>query len=601
VVQINDYKNIHEMIKVTIDAYPEKKAYQWITDNNGNTESVTWNEFYSDIRNVSRSLIKLGIAHGDRVCILSYTSYRWVLTDVANAVIGACTVGIYHSNLPGDCQYIISHSGSKVVFVEDLNQLEKVLSVKKKIPGVKKIILMKGVYTGKEKNRVMTFAEFLELGNKVTDKTLDARIKKVKASDLATIVYTSGTTGKPKGVMITHDNIIFSSQSVYNCADVFQDDETFIFLPLAHIFARLNIYLVIIIGSCNTFARSIETIIDDIQVARPHWFASVPRIFEKVYTRILGGAEAKGGLALALFNWSVNTGGRVSDLLAAGKKPGPLLSLQYKIATKLIFSRIQNALGGRVRFCVSGAAPLNPIVARFFHSAGILICEGYGMTENMSFTNVNRYNHFKFGTVGPPGPGVEQRIADDGEILFRGRNVMKGYYRDKKGTAEVIDRNGWIHTGDLGIIDEDDFLTITGRKKEILITSGGKNIAPGPIEGVLGTCQYINQVMLIGDKRKYVSALITLDPDNIKEFAERNEIAYSEINDLNSNKEVLGLIAEEVEKVNAGLASFESIKKFTLVPEFTIENELITATLKLKKNAIQKKFKNEIDTMYPPD
>ena len=598
--QIIDYKNIHELVKVTVDKYSDKRAYQWILNDNGDTESVTWSQFYSQVQRAGKSLIKLGVGHGDRVSILSYTTYKWVLTDVANAFIGACTVGIYHSNLAKDCQYILSHSGAKVVFVEDLKQLEKLFAIKKKIPKVKKVVLMDGTYNGKGKSWVISFDDFLKLGEKVTDNIYEGRVKKVKSSDLATIVYTSGTTGKPKGVMITHDNIMFSAQSVYSCATVSSDDETFMFLPLAHIFARLNIYLVIIIGSCNTFSRSIDTIIDDIQVARPHWFASVPRIFEKVYTRILGGAEAKGGLALTLFNWSCRVGDKMSDQIIAKKSPGPILSLQYSLAIKLIFSRIQNALGGRVRFCVSGAAPLNSIVAKFFHGAGILICEGYGMTENMSFTNVNRYDDFKFGTVGPPGPGIEQKIVDDGEILFKGRNVMKGYYRDPKGTAEII-KKGWIYTGDLGFIGDNEFLTITGRKKEILITSGGKNIAPGPIEGKVGTSQYINQALLIGDRRKFVSALITLDIDNIKEFADKNNISFSNINELNNNEKVKNLITEEIEKVNLNLASFESIKKFTLVPEFTIEDELMTATLKLKKNKIQKEFKDVIDGMYPKE
>ena len=491
---ITNYKNIHDMVKVTIEKNPRKTAYRWILNDSGETASVTWGEFYEQVLAVSRSLMKLGIKKGDRVSILSYTSYQWVLCDLGTMTIGACTVGLYHSNTLKETEYIIRHSGSKVLFVEDEKQLQKIISVKKKIASVKLVVLMQGTYTGPRKNWVKSFDDFLKLGVAVSDRNIALTIKKVKPSDIATIVYTSGTTGVPKGAMITHDNMIFTSQSVRNCVPIDESDETLLFLPLAHVFARVDIYATIVSNITLSFSRSMETVINDLKIVKPHWFPCVPRVFDKVYARVMAGAEAKGGLALFLFNRAFAIGYRYSDL-ALRKKPIPfLLQKKYNLMSKLIFSKLRDALGGRVRFCVSGAAPLNPTVARFFHAAGITILEGYGMTENCSFTNVTTLDNLKFGTVGLPAPGVEQKIADDGEILYRGRNVMRGYYKMPKDTAAVL-KKGWLHTGDLGMVDPDGNLIITGRKKEVIITSGGKNIAPAPIENMITSSKYINQAL----------------------------------------------------------------------------------------------------------
>jgi long-chain acyl-CoA synthetase len=594
---IINYKNIHDMVKVTIETNPRKTAYRWILNDKGETGSVTWSEFYEQVRAVSKSLMKLGVKKGDRVSIVSYTNYKWVISDLGTMTIGASTIGIYHSNTANETQYIIRHSGSKVLFVEDEKQLGKILSIKKRIPSVKHVVLMQGSYRGALKKRVLSFDDFLKRGSAVSDRSLSLAVKNVRPSDVATIVYTSGTTGIPKGAVITHDNIIFSSQSVRNCVPIDESDETLLFLPLAHVFARVDIYATIISNITLTFSRSMETVINDFKVVKPHWFPCVPRVFDKVYGRVTAGVETKGGLALFIFNRAFAIGYRYSDLVLQ-KKPIPyLLQKKYDLMSKLIFSKLREALGGRVRFCVSGAAPLNPTVARFFHAAGITILEGYGMTENCSFTNVTTLDNLKFGTVGHPAPGVEQKIADDGEILYRGRNVMKGYYKMPKETAAVL-KKGWLHTGDLGILDSDGNLIITGRKKEIIITSGGKNIAPAPIEYLITSSKYINQACVIGDTRKYLTSLITLDADNITEFARVNGIPFSDVRELNTHPGIIELIDREMAKVNAQLASFETIKRYTIVPEFTIDNGTATPTLKLKKNVIIEQFKKSIETMY---
>lgn len=593
-----DFRSTHEMLKSTVDKYRETDAYRWFTAP-GQTEAVTWGQFYDQVRQVGKSLMALGVEKDNKVNILSYSCYPWVLTDMGITSIGAVTVGIYQSNLPKDCQYIIDHSDAVVVFAEDNAQLDKLLEIRADIPDVRKVVLFSGEVPADE--WVIGYDDFLALGADVSDADFDQRANTVAPADTAGIVYTSGTTGVPKGAVLTHDNITFTAQSVQGSTTIMEGDEVFLFLPLAHIFARTCVYGSLLLGCTTTFTRSMETIVEDIQFTRPHWFASVPRIYEKVYSKVISGAEAKGGLALKIFRWASAVGEEVSDCILNGQPIPSGLNLKYKLATKLVFSKVQAALGGRLRWCISGAAPLNPSIAKFFHAAGILILEGIGMTENTSFTNVNRFDNYRFGWVGPPGPGIEQKTAEDGEVLYRGRNVMREYYKMPEATADTITPDGWQHTGDLGEIDSENFLRITGRKKDLIITAGGKNIAPAPIEGVIATSKYINQVCVIGDKRKFLSALVTLDPDNIQDWATAAGIAFDSLEDLLFNDKVQALIEGEVEAKNAEFASFETIKKITLVPEFTIENGMLTPTMKVKKNIALDRHQDSIDHMYPDE
>jgi long-chain acyl-CoA synthetase len=595
-MQVKDYPNVHAMLKETVERYSAQPAYKWLVDAT-RTESVTWKQFYEQVKTVAKSLMALGVKKDDKVNIISYTCYPWVIADFGITSIGGSTVGIYQSNLPQDCKYIINHSDAVLVFAEDESQLKKLLEIRKEIPDIRKVVLFNGSYN--DDDWVISFDEFLELGKKIPDETFYERVDAVTPQDTAGIVYTSGTTGVPKGAVLTHDNITFTAQSVRESTDIRDDDEVFIFLPLAHVFARTCVYATLLTGRPTTFTRSMATVIDDIKVARPHWFASVPRIYEKVYSKVVSGAEAKGGAALKIFGWACEIGNQVSDYQLK-KQPIPFLTkLQYQLATKLVFSKIKEALGGRLRWCISGAAPLNPTIGKFFHAAGILVLEGIGMTENTSFTNLNRYNDYRFGWVGPPGPGIEQKISEEGEVMYRGRNVMKEYYKMPAETAETITEDGWQYTGDLGEIDSENFLKITGRKKDLIITAGGKNIAPAAIEGIMATSKYINQICVIGDRRKYLSALVTLDPDNIAEYAQENDIVFTNVDDLIDNEKVIRLIDDEVMRKNRELPSFETIKKVTIVPEFTIENSMLTPTLKIKKNVVSERHEVEIDSMYP--
>ncbi len=598
-MEFRDFKNIHEMLSHTVERYPGRDAYRTILDN-GSMESVSWTEFAEHVRRVGKSLIALGVGKGDKANIVSYSCYRWVLTDVALAAIGSVTVGIYHSLLAKDIGYIVKHSDAVLAFAEDPSQVAKLQEIRAEIPAIRKVVLFKGTPPPGD-DWVLSYEEFLDLGKDVTDEALDARIADVEAADVAAIVYTSGTTGIPKGAVLTHDNITFTAQSVFGSTQIEDEDHAFLFLPLAHIFARTCVFSALFAGSTTTVARGIDTVAEDFKTARPHWFPSVPRIYEKVHTKIISGARAKGGIALKLFNWACRVGDRVSDHLLA-KEPVPFATrLQYAIATKLVFSKVQAALGGRVRWCISGAAPLDPSIGKFFHAAGVLIVEGIGMTENTSFTNLNRYDNYRFGWVGPTGPGIEQKTADDGEVLYRGRNIMREYYKMPAETAETLTEDGWQHTGDLGAIDAEGFLKITGRKKDLIVTAGGKNVAPSAIEGLVATSPYISQVCVIGDRRKYLTALITVDEPNIRAYAAEHGIAGNTLDELLASEGVKALIQSVVDEKNTHFASFETIKKFRLLEEFSIENGMLTPTLKVKRNVAMERFADLIDGMYTED
>jgi long-chain acyl-CoA synthetase len=594
-MEFTDFSSFHEMLRATVDRTPGTVAYRSILEN-GEMESVTWSDFYDQVRRAAKALIALGIEHGDKVNVLSYTNYKWVLTDFAVMAVGGCTVGIYQTLLPKDCRYIVDHSDAVLVFAEDEQQVAKLKEIRQEIPDIRKVVLFKGDPGGDD--WVIGYDEFLALGDDVPEETLQGRIDAVTPEDLAAIVYTSGTTGVPKGAVLTHDNLTFTAQSVKASLAVEGADETLLFLPLAHVFARLIVFGALANDITLTFARGLDTIAEDMKIARPHWFASVPRVYEKVHTKIISGAEAKGGLALKIFRWALDVGRQVSEC-KLNKRPIPATTaLKYKLANKLVFSKVHEALGGRVRWCISGAAPLNPDIARFFHTADILVLEGIGMTENTSFTNVNRVDNYRFGWVGPTGPGIEQKTDEHGEIMYRGRNVMKEYYKMPAETAETITEDGWQYTGDLGEIDDEGFLRVTGRKKDLIITAGGKNVAPSAIEGLVATSKFINQVCVVGDRRKYLTALITVDEENIRAYAQEHAITGTELPDLVSSPQIVNLIGQEVEDKNQQFASFETIKKFKIVDEFTIDNGMLTPTMKVKRNVAVERYKDLIEKMY---
>ena len=459
-----DYKNIHHMLKEAMEFRPERVVYTWFTDS-GTTESVSCYGFYIHVRQAAKALMSLDVGRDQKVGILANTCYNWVVSDFAATCIGACTVGIYQSNPAAECLYVLEHSDTVVLIVENEDQLSKIKEIKDQLPLLRKVILLNG--RSGDLDWVISFDDFLDLGNNIGDDLLNIRIAEIKSSDIAGIVYTSGTTGPPKGAMLTHDNITFTAQSVAKSANFPEHSRTFLFLPLAHVFARAVVYAALYEGVNVCFSRSTDTILEDIKRASPDWFAAVPRVFEKIYSSVMGKAESSSGLKRSIFDWALKTGKEVSELKEQQKVLPGSLKFQYELASILVFNKLKKLLGGRVAWCVSGSAPLNVEVARFFHGAGVLILEGFGMTENSSFSNINREDGFRFGWVGPPGPGIEQKVSDDGQIMFRGRNVMKGYYKMPVETKETIDEDGWLLTGDVGVISDDNFLKITRASKGV--------------------------------------------------------------------------------------------------------------------------------------
>ncbi len=590
-----EYQSIYQLLNVVTAANANKTAYQY--KRAGQWQSVTWSENAATCKAISKSLLALGVQKGDRVAVLSQTRLEWVQCDLGIINAGGVTVGIYPTNLAADCAYVINHCEAGLIFVENHAQLAKLLSVREDLVRVRHLIVYEG--ESDAQNGVMSWQDFLQNGSAVSDVAFEERAAATQWDDLAMLVYTSGTTGIPKGVMLTHGNMLFTTKSVTASLYLEPYFVTLLFLPMAHVFARLLVYFSMSNGMTVAFAESIEKVPDNLKEIRPHFIASVPRIFEKIYTKVTSSVQDAGGVKAKLFNWALHTGYQVSARQQKRQSIPAGLKLKHGLANKLVLSKIQAAFGGRLVWAVSGAAPLNKSIAEFFHACGILIIEGLGMTENTSFTNVNRYDNNKFGTVGPVGPGIEMKLGDDGEIFYRGPNVMKGYFKEPEATAETIDKDGWQATGDIGEVDADGFLRITDRKKDLIITAGGKNIAPQRIERVLRTSRYISQAMAYGDRKKYVTALITLNPEHIGPWATAHGIEYKNMEELARHPRVLALINAEIEEKNKELASFESVKQVRIVPkDFSIDAGELTPSLKIKRKVVTERYRNLLEEMY---
>ena len=590
-----DYPSLYQMFQEVSTINGSKLAFKH--KRKGNWFDVTWTEARETVQRVSKSLIALKIEKASKASILSQTRLEWVLCDYGIVSCGVVTVGIYHSNLAEGCAYILDHSDSEIVFVEDAEQLAKVLEVRERLPDLRHIVIYEG--PSDPKRGVMSWEDFLDQGAAVSEEEVAQRGEELGPEDLASIVYTSGTTGEPKGAMISHGNLVFTSWSAGESLYMEPFFSTLLFLPLAHVFARLIVYVCLRKAVPVAFAESFNTVVQNLQEIRPHFIASVPRVYEKAYDKIVSNAADAGGIKLKLFYWALGVGRKVGELQQK-KQPIPGgLALQHRIAHKLVLHKIVEIFGGRMEWSVSGAAPLNKSIAEFFHACGVLILEGIGMTENTSFTHVNRFDNYKFGSVGQLGPEVEHLIATDGELLTRGANTMQGYFKSPEATAETIDQEGWLHTGDIGEVDDEGFLRITDRKKDLIITAGGKNVAPQHVEQVLRTSHYIGQVVAIGDRKKFLSAIVTLDPDTVPEWAAQNDLGDLTLEELAVHPKVHELIEMEIEQRNKNLASYEGIKKFEILPrDFSIEGGELTPTLKVKRKAVVEKYKDEIESLY---
>ncbi len=593
-----------------------KPVFRW--KEAGTWRESSWHDWDRASREIAGGLLSLGVGKGERSCILANTRPEWLYCDIGILMAGGVTVPIYQSNLPHECEYIITDSGAKVVFVENPVQLEKVLAERDKLGRVLKVVYYDAVAklekpdakgrtqltlddVGAPRDWLMSLAELRQAGQKWLGEhggELEKRWSEIASDDGFTFVYTSGTTGPPKGVVLTHKNMVWECDSMREVLPIDEHDEQLLFLPMAHIFAKILEWTTIAKGSRIAFAESIAKIKDNLGEVRPTFMCAVPRVLEKVYLGILGNRNASPPAKQKIFDWAFSVGRQVSQYKQR-HQPVPLgLAIKNKIATKLVFGKIQSVLGGRIRFLVSGGAPLSKEIAEFFHAAGVLILEGYGLTETTAGSCVNRPEKYAFGSVGVPVPGLEVKIADDGEILIRGGSVMKEYYGKPEATREVIDAEGWFHTGDIGVI-EDGIVRITDRKKDIIVNAGGKNIAPQNLENALKATPYISQVMVHGDKRPYLVALITLNEENVAKWARDNGVSFSSNADLAKSDQVRALIGKYVDELNAKEPSYSSIKKFAILPsDFSQETGELTPTLKVKRKFTSEKYKDIIDAFY---
>lgn len=588
-------RSIFDLVRGLAQSHANQVAYRFKRDESWH--DVTWAEHERTCLQIARSILALGVQAQQNGNILSQTRLEWIQCDLAMMAIGVVTAGIYPTNLADECAFIVNHSESPIIFVENQEQLDKIAAVRAQLPHLQKVIAFEPVQTDMED--VLSWDEFLALADGVDDDTLQERMQAVTPDDLATIVYTSGTTGVPKGAMLTHENVLFTSDIIVRSLKVMKDVETLLFLPLAHIFARMIVFASLRVPIIVSIAENIQKVPENIREIRPHFIASAPRIYEKIYERIQSQVANSSAARQKIFRWALRVGEKVSRCHQQKQPVSGALALRYKLATKLVFAKIQQAFGGRLLYAISGAAPLNPKLAEFFHACGILILEGIGMTENTSFTNVNRFDNYKFGTVGQPGPDVEQRVAEDGELLYRGKNLMRGYYKNPEATAEAIDKDGWLHTGDIGEIDDEGFVTVTDRKKDLIITAGGKNIAPQRIERYLRTSRFISQAVAIGDRRKFLVALLTLNMPEVETWATQQGIEVTDGEALVEHPEVIALVQREIDHANAQLASYETIKKFRILPQdFTIESGELTPTLKVKRRLVTERYSPLIDDMY---
>ena len=578
-------------------------SVRYLVPRDGKWDPMTYREVGTAVREMANGLMAQGLSRGDKVAILSATRVEWCLADIAIILGGFVPVPIYPSNLPDQVEYILSHSQARAVFVENEMQWNKIAGVRKNLPALSVAILYAGI-PGKQEGVIDLpglRARGIEFAS-ANPHALARRTEEITPGDDLTLIYTSGTTGPPKGVVTRHSNYVFIVTSALEAVTVRRNELFLQFLPLAHSLGRLEHFLTFDAMAVSAFARDIQTVGEDLALVRPEIMVSVPRLYEKFYARVLAKVEEDGGLKQAIFEWALGVGREVSRRRQRKEPVEGLLSLRLSVAERLVFRKIRERMGGRFRFAISGGAPLSPAIAEFLHALGVLILEGYGLTEDSTVTAVNRYENYKFGTVGKALPGTEIRIAPDGEILVRGPHVFKEYFRDPEATREAVDAEGWLHTGDIGELDSEGFLRITDRKKDIIVTSGGKNVAPQNIENLLKNDKFVSQAFVYGDRRKYLTALITLSAEEVGKWAVQNGIPEKDLVLLAKNPRVEAMMRGRVDEINRKLASFEQVKKYVLLgADFTQETGELTPTLKVKRKVVIQKYGSLLDALYEKD
>jgi long-chain acyl-CoA synthetase len=558
--------------------------------------SITYGEFGTMVANLASSFATKGITRGDKIALVAESRPEWIATDFASIILGAITVPMFPTLTAKQVEYIIGHSGAKVAVVSNDLQLGKVVKAAKNCGALELILVMNSSYTPHPESPIpiQTFDEILSLQNEID---IEAETTKAATNDVVTIIYTSGTTGEPKGVMLTHQNLVSNVEGALASLPPIGPHDTFLsFLPLSHGFERTASNFIFYSGAAVAFAESIDSIAENMMEIKPTIMTGVPRLYERIHTRIMRSREKMTPTKQKIFDWALRVGSECAKRLE-GENPSVSALLQRPLADLLVLKKIRERTGGRMRFFVSGGAALSAEVGRAFASFGLIIIEGYGMTEASPVISVTRTQKIKWGTVGMPIPNIEVQIAEDGEILTRGPHVMKGYYRDPEGTREAIDSDGWLHTGDIGAVDKDGVIKITDRKKYLFISAGGKNIAPGPIEALLSQSKYIEQIMLIGDKREFNTALIVPEYVMLKEhYPEFQNIANDK---LFINEKVRAIISTELDTLQKELASYERVRRFSLLAEpFTVENEMMTPKLSIKRKEVEKRYAELIESLY---
>lgn len=555
---------------------------------NGSWRGLTWKQLGDRVRGIAGGLIALGVEPGDRVALMSGTTLDWTLADLAILSVGGVTVPIYETSSVQQCEWILSDSGAKLAFAQKAEHAKTLDEARESAKSLTEIFVFEDA----------GLDALTERGNDTTRAQVAERAAQPKGDDLASIIYTSGTTGNPKGCMLTHYNLVFTSrQTEQNLRDLFgSDDSTLLFLPLAHVFARLIQFGCLESDVTLGYARGIDQLQEDLVSFSPSFLLSVPRVFEKVFN----GAQRKAeGPKRKVFDFAVSVANDWSKAKDAGRNPGLAINLKHAVADKLVYSKLRAALGGRVEYCVSGGAPLAPHLAHFFHAAGVTILEGYGLTETSAPATANTPDASRIGTVGQPLPGVELKVAEDGELLIRGGNVFTGYYKNKAASAEALDPDGWFYSGDIGEIDDDGFVRITGRKKEIIVTAGGKNVAPAVLEERVKAHRLVSQAMVVGDNEPFIACLITLEPEELAAFAKEHNLSGTTPTELAQDPTIQAELQKSIDHANAAVSKAEAIRKFTVLSrDFTMEDDELTPSLKVRRKQVSEHFADDIAALY---
>ena len=594
-----DYRSLADLFLSQADARSEQVLYRFWRD--GHWHDRTWAEVAADVEGIALGLVAAGVEKGDRVALYAANRMEWCLLDWANICIGALTVPLYASSTAAQVQYIVNHSEAAVLVVDSPAALGKLDLSSPGLSSVKTTVLLDSENGPSEPGttaRVVSLERLKAMGGDYGREHPGAFRESVAAlepEDDLTIIYTSGTTGEPKGVLTTHGHYLFTIASSLAAMPVSEDDVGLQFLPLAHSFGRLEHFVAVGRGYVCAFARSIETLSADLQAIAPTMLFSVPRVYENAHRRILNRVESGSPLKQGLFRWAVAVGKRYNDRARRGERCGPWLRLRHRLADALVLSKVRKGMGGRLRLALSGGAPLSEPIADFFQAMGVWIVEGYGLTETSTVTHVNRLDRYRVGTVGLPLDGVECRIADDGEILIRGANVMKGYFKDPAATREAIGEDGWFHTGDVGRIEDEGFLRITDRKKDLIVTSGGKNVAPQMIENHLRGEPLISQAMVWGDRTSHLVALITLDDNEVTRWAEKEGL---QMECAASDPRVSSYLRQRIRERNKELAPFEAVRDFRILPgDFSIDTGELTPSMKLKRRIVVERYGKLLEEM----